>query len=80
MEEIKRCNRCILPASLAGITFDESGICNHCRKYEADFKDWEHIKERRKDEFEEILEKTKKLKRPYDVLVPLSGGKDSTYA
>ena len=80
MEDIKRCTRCILPASLTGITFDESGVCNHCRKYEADFKDWELIKERRKNEFEEILAKTKKLKRPYDVLVPLSGGKDSTYA
>lgn len=80
MEDIKRCTRCILPASLTNITFDESGVCNHCRKYEADFKDWELIKEKRKKEFEEILEKAKRLKRPYDVLVPLSGGKDSTYA
>jgi len=80
MEEIKRCTRCILPASLSNITFDENGVCNHCRKYEADFKDWDSIKEKRAKEFKEILEKAKKLKRPYDVLVPLSGGKDSTYA
>ncbi len=80
MEEIKRCTRCILPASLRNITFDENGVCNHCRKYETDFKDWDSIKERREQEFKEILKKAKKLKRPYDVLVPLSGGKDSTYA
>jgi hypothetical protein len=80
MSDIKRCTRCILPESLSNITFDEEGICNHCRKYEADFKNWDSIKERKFKEFEEILEKAKKLKRPYDVLVPLSGGKDSTYA
>lgn len=80
MKDIKRCRRCILPASLANITFDSDGVCNHCRKYESDFKDWELIKERKKAEFEEILETAKRLKRPYDVLVPLSGGKDSTYA
>lgn len=80
MEDIKRCSRCILPVSLSNITFDSDGVCNHCRKYEFDFKDWELIKERKKTEFEKILEKAKRLKRPYDVLVPLSGGKDSTYA
>lgn len=75
MEDIKRCSRCILPVSLSNITFDSDGVCNHCRKYEFDFKDWELIKERKKTEFEKILEKAKRLKRPYDVLVPLSGGK-----
>lgn len=80
MNEIKRCNRCILPASLSNITFDENGVCNHCLKYEHDFKNWDLIKDRREKEFIEILEKAKKLKRPYDCLVPLSGGKDSTYA
>lgn len=80
MEDINRCTRCILPASIAGITFDESGVCNHCRKYETDFRDWDLKKVRRKKEFERILEKARKLNRSYDVLVPLSGGKDSTYA
>lgn len=80
MSEIKRCTRCILTANLSNITFDNEGVCNHCRKYEEDFKDWGLIKERRKNEFEDILDKARKLNRPYDVLVPLSGGKDSTYA
>jgi hypothetical protein len=80
MSEIKRCTRCILPESLTNINFDEEGVCNHCRKYEADFKNWDSIKERKYKEFEGILDRAKKLNRPYDVLVPLSGGKDSTYA
>ncbi len=78
--EVKRCTRCILPSTLDSITFDEDGVCNHCRKYERDFRDWEKIKDRKENEFRSILEKAKSLKRPYDCLVPLSGGKDSTYA
>jgi len=80
MKELKRCTRCILPSNLADITFDDNGVCNYCRKYESDFKNWDSIKDRREKQFKEILEKAKTLKRPYDVLVPLSGGKDSTYA
>ncbi|MBN3035457.1 MAG: hypothetical protein JW861_07700 [Bacteroidales bacterium] len=78
--EIIRCKRCLLPSTLSGITFDENGICNHCRKYENDFREWDQIKERKREEFGNILSGAKKLKRPYDCLVPLSGGKDSTYA
>lgn len=79
METIIRCKRCILPNTLSQIHFDDEGICNHCRNYEKDFAEWEDIKERKEKEFRHILEKAKKLRRPYDCLVPLSGGKDSTY-
>jgi len=79
MEEVKRCTKCVLPSTLQGITFDENGVCNYCRAYEKNFKDWDKIEARKKAEFESILLKAQKLKRPYDCLVPLSGGKDSTY-
>ncbi|MDD3463980.1 MAG: hypothetical protein PHH07_00690 [Candidatus Cloacimonetes bacterium] len=78
--EIARCNRCLLPESIEGIIFDDEGICNHCRNYERNFEDWDQISERKSKEFRELLDKAKSLKRPYDCLVPLSGGKDSTYA
>ncbi|HOZ14484.1 MAG TPA: hypothetical protein PK784_06820 [Tenuifilaceae bacterium] len=80
MDAIKRCTRCILPESLKETKFDSEGVCNHCRKYEQDFKEWDSIQLRKEKEFEKILDKAKKLRRPYDCLVPLSGGKDSTYA
>ncbi len=80
MNLIKRCSRCILPDSLPSITFDEKGICNHCKKYEENFENWDLIQERKEKELKKILETAKTLKRPYDCLVPLSGGKDSTYA
>lgn len=78
--ETKRCERCLLPSSIDGISFDSEGICNHCRNYERDFSQWDSIKERKAKEFQDLLDKAKSLKRPYDCLVPLSGGKDSTYA
>lgn len=79
MENLKRCTRCLLPSTMSEITFDTEGVCNYCRKYEKDFQDWDSIKERKEKEFSEILSKAKKLRRTYDCLVPLSGGKDSTY-
>lgn len=75
-----RCTRCILPSSLKGITFNNEGVCNHCLDYERNFADWDKIAIRKEKEFEQILNRAKSLKRPYDCLVPLSGGKDSTFA
>lgn len=80
MESIIRCTRCILPSNLKGITFDKHGVCNHCRDYERNFGEWETIKDRKEKELQRILRKAKSLRRTYDVLIPLSGGKDSTYA
>ena len=80
MQNIKRCSRCILPISLINITIGEDGVCNHCLKYEKDFKNWDLIKDRKEQQFKEILARAQALKRPYDCLVPLSGGKDSTFA
>lgn len=79
-QEIKRCTRCILPDTLSSVTFDEKGLCNHCRNYERDFLEWDRISDRKEKEFRAILKKAVSLNRPYDCLVPLSGGKDSTYA
>jgi hypothetical protein len=44
------------------------------------FGDWEAVKVQRKNEFEDLLMRAQQLKHEYDCLVPLSGGKDSTYA
>jgi hypothetical protein len=75
----RRCSKCVLPDTLASIKFDHDGVCNYCRSYERDFSNWDSISQRKKEEFESLLAAAKQLKRPYDCLVPLSGGKDSTY-
>ncbi|MDD5195494.1 MAG: hypothetical protein PHQ96_07485 [Candidatus Omnitrophica bacterium] len=80
MEEIKRCKRCITPGTLPGITFDRDGICSYCRNHDKLFSNWGNTRAQRKREFEDILGRAKRLRRNYDCLILLSGGKDSTYA
>lgn len=75
---MKRCTKCILPESYPNITFDESGICNVCNTFEKRWKnyDWD----RKRKELEGVINKVKTKKRRYDCIVPVSGGKDSSYA
>ena len=76
---MKRCSRCVLPDTVPGISFNENGVCNFCIHYENSFRDWEDIKDKKKKEFEKLIDSAKKLKRGYDCIIPLSGGKDSTF-
>lgn len=76
---MKYCKKCIMPDTKPYITFNSSGVCSACLAHESKQKstagiDWNA----RKDEFEAIIQKTLKQKAPnYDVVVPVSGGKDS---
>lgn len=79
MTDIERCSRCIIPTSLPSVETDNKGVCNHCNKYEIRYANNDKTKEERKKEFENIVYEAKKLNRPYDCVVTLSGGKDSTY-
>jgi len=57
---------------ITGIKITENGLCNHCLEY-TPFVPYN------KSELLYLFEQAKKKNRKYDVLVPLSGGKDSTY-
>jgi len=66
-----------MPETSEGITFDELGICSGCRSSEQKM----HInwKEREKD-LRKILDKYRSGSGDnYDCIVPISGGKDSTF-
>lgn len=72
---IKFCRRCVMPATKPDLQFDEHGVCAACRSYEERSQiDWDA----RRQEFAELLEKYRSPGN-YDCLVPVSGGKDSTY-
>jgi hypothetical protein len=73
----KRCSCCILPIGLPGLTFDQDGKCNHCRDYALRQRE-ELPWQQNKDRFRALAQKMKGGSR-YDCLVPLSGGKDSSY-
>ena len=77
MNSIKYCKRCVLPETKPDLFIDEEGVCSACRYYESrpDI-DWDM----RKQEFLQIVDKYRsKTGSNYDCIVPVSGGKDSTY-
>jgi N-acetyl sugar amidotransferase len=66
-----------MPDTKPDLLFDNEGVCNACRNYENRSKvNWAE----RKVELHELLEKYKSQNRSsWDCIVPVSGGKDSTY-
>lgn len=73
------CTRCLLDTEIPGVQISTSGLCSVCTSYDNTWGNWELLKEKRKIEIERFLEMARREKKPYDVLVPLSGGKDSSY-
>ncbi len=74
---IRFCRRCLYPETKPDLWFDERGVCSACLGFEGRKEvDWE---ERRK----EFIEVTARYRAQdggnYDCIVPVSGGKDSTY-
>jgi len=61
-----------MPETVPGITFDKDGICNFCKAYEKE-------KYLGKEKLDQIVASAKSRKNKYDCIVPLSGGRDSTY-
>lgn len=71
------CKRCVMPDTKPDLRLDEEGICNACRSYEGRKEvDWDQ----RAVELEQVLEKYRRRNgENWDCIVPVSGGKDSTY-
>ena len=75
------CTRCVMDTTDLKITFDENGVCNHCREFdEVTSKRWFPNAEGTK-KLEAIYEKMKKenANKDYDCILGLSGGVDSSY-
>lgn len=71
---MKYCQKCILPTSRPNIVLDKNGIC--CtRVLEKEQIDWSS----RLAALENIFNDVKKINSPYDCVIPVSGGKDSTW-
>ena len=70
--DFRRCTKCILPETMPFISFDEAGVCNYCHHY----KPRNHP--RPKEELFELIKPFRRAKGD-EVLVPFSGGRDSSY-
>lgn len=70
-----RCLRCIYPDTRPDTHFVD-GVCSGCRSYdERSDVDWEQ----RLEGLKWLLGEAELSRAPYDCVVPVSGGKDSTY-
>ena len=72
---IKYCTSCLFPSTKPDLVFNENGICNACTNYlNRPEIDWEN----RAAEFTELVKSIKSINQ-WDCVIPVSGGKDSTY-
>ena len=76
----RTCSRCIFDAQVPNIAFDDEGVCNYCRLNER--LDREHpTGEAGRRILEQTAQRIKRENRrkPFDVVVGVSGGCDSSY-
>ncbi len=74
---MKWCTNCVLPDTRAGISILEDGVCNAC--HASRVKQKEICWNSRKEEFERIVKKVRETAQSFDCVIPVSGGKDSTW-
>lgn len=75
------CKRCVYPANARpGIVFDDEGICSGCRLIESRPSiDWSGRDSMLREILADYSDRQRAKKNPYDCIVPVSGGKDSTF-
>lgn len=72
---LRYCTRCVMPDTKPDLRLDDEGVCNACRSYERRAQvDWDA----RRAELMTLLERYRG-RGDWDCVVPVSGGKDSTY-
>lgn len=76
---IRYCSNCLYPETKPDLSFNEANVCSACVASAEKHKgiDWD----KRAQEFKEIIDhyRLPKGTNGYDCIVPVSGGKDSTY-
>jgi len=73
---VRYCCRCVMSNQRPRILFDDEGICSACRfaEFKASSIDWNE----RHQELCHLLDKFRSTDGSFDVVVPCSGGKDSS--
>lgn len=75
----KRCTRCLYSEVTPRITFDSQGVCNYCHIHDQLMHEYQG--KSGKDKFNQIVSQIKHdgKNKPYDIIVGVSGGADSSY-
>jgi N-acetyl sugar amidotransferase len=73
---LRYCKLCVLPNTRPNLAFDVSGVCQACRTHaQRPDVDWAA----REKDFRALADGVKRRTSGYDCVVPVSGGKDSTW-
>lgn len=71
---MKWCSKCVLPSTRPELTIGDDGVCSACKMHEEEKQvDWMN----RQREWADLVTWAKLQNKPYDCLLPVSGGKDS---
>lgn len=73
IKSLKRCTKCLLPETFPFIQYNNNGVCNYCENYK------KKNQPKPIDELVKLVEPYRKSNGKPEVLIPLSGGRDSTY-
>lgn len=78
--EYQICTRCIMDTSDPDISFDANGVCNHCKEADLMINNVLHDP-RREEKLNQLVSEIKSegQSKPYDCIIGVSGGVDSTY-
>ena len=82
MNHYQECTRCVMDTSAKDITFDKNGICNYCTEFLKNSSDVLDDSEVKKTEnLNKLIELIKTLGKgkPYDCIIGVSGGVDSSW-
>jgi len=73
---LRYCRSCVLPNTRPNLAMDAEGICNACLAHRTKLTiDWSA----RQQDFRKLADRVKTRSKGYDCLIPVSGGKDSTW-
>ncbi len=80
---MKTCTRCLMDETVPEIRFDDQGVCHLCHVHDRLHQNYAVGQDlEKKKKFADLIEtiKAEGKDKPYDCIVPISGGGDSSYA
>lgn len=79
--EYRICAQCVMDTTDSKITFDEKGVCDHCRTFDSDIAPFWNPDDKGSKAFSKVVEAIKKEGegKDFDCIIGMSGGIDSSY-
>jgi N-acetyl sugar amidotransferase len=81
MNSYRVCTRCVMDTSVPDIEFDGDGVCNYCRAASERLAREHFVGEAHAEKLESLIAAIKRegAGKPYDCVIGVSGGVDSSY-